>query len=300
MKILLLGGNGYIGSKFYSITKNVTSIDLLLFNKDLGYSQFENFNELTSDYIKDFDVVICLAGHSSVQMCEYSPERSWINNVEYFRNLCEKLGDQKLIYASSASVYGTQDGISTELSPINFNPLCHYDLQKTTIDLIANKYIRQGKNIVGFRFGTVNGSSPNIRKELMINSMVKNSIEKGHVFAKNMHIRRAILGINDLVRALTFTTKNDILPGQYNLSSFNSTVGEMAKTVSDICNVQLLVGENDPLAYDFELSTEKFQKETGFEFKDTVQSLVYELFDFDEEMNSSTRTENDGNFERYL
>jgi UDP-glucose 4-epimerase len=58
-KILLLGGSGYIGSKFYQVfnTKyNIHSIDLQLFTKD-NYSICENYNNLTN--ISDYDVIVC-------------------------------------------------------------------------------------------------------------------------------------------------------------------------------------------------------------------------------------------------
>ena len=58
MKILLLGGNGYIGSKFYPTIKDkhtVKSIDLCLFQKDLGYSEKINFNSVD---ITEYDIII--------------------------------------------------------------------------------------------------------------------------------------------------------------------------------------------------------------------------------------------------
>lgn len=295
MKILLLGGNGYIGAHFYINSKfDITSVDICLFEKDLGYSTKLNYNDYD---ISIFDIIICLSGHSSVPMCEYSPNRSWINNVEYFRNLCNKLSkNQKLIYASSASVYGKSKGISTELSEINFNVLNHYDLQKITIDLIANKYIGEGKSILGLRFGTVNGYSPNLRADLMINSMVKSSLDSNILKVKNTHIRRAILGIDDLTKVLDLCISTDILPGQYNLASFNSTVNKIADTVAQITNSEITKLHDDKLSYDFELSTEKFQNATGFVFSDTIESIVSKLV----EIKNFDIRDNDRNFQHYI
>jgi nucleoside-diphosphate-sugar epimerase len=233
-------------------------------------------------------------------MCEHSPSRSWINNVDYFRNLCEKLKpNQKLIYASSASVYGKTTEISYETSDINFNVLNHYDLEKITVDLIANKYIAEGKNIVGLRFGTVNGASPNTRNDLMINSMVKSAVETNTVKVKNIQIRRAILGIGDVTRALNMLVDTDVVPGQYNLASFNSTVGAIANTVASATNSTIVELPNDSLAYDFELSTEKFCNATGFEFKDTIDSLITGLLQNRHYINFDVR-DNDRTFQYYL
>ena len=97
MNVLLLGGAGYIGSLFSQKTKHqIKNVDLCLFRGTAASNlAIENYNK--SD-INEADVIVCLAGHSSVQMCEHSPSRSWTNNVQYFRNLCERLQKhQKLI-----------------------------------------------------------------------------------------------------------------------------------------------------------------------------------------------------------
>jgi nucleoside-diphosphate-sugar epimerase len=298
MNILLLGGSGYIGSKFYSTYKDtykIISVDLNLFHK-FDYSSEVNYAHLP---INEYDVIICLAGHSSVQMCEHSPERSWVNNIDNFRKLCDNLSSQKLIYASSASVYGSGSAMSSEDSPINFNPLCHYDLQKITLDMIANKYIKEGKNLIGLRFGTVNGASPHTRRELMINSMVYSALTTRSVNAKNLHIRRAILGINDLMRAFQSIIENDIDPGQYNLSSFNTTVGDISHSVAKQCDCELIIHPKDPIAYDFEMTTTKFEKEANFVFKDRIENLVSELKE-NHDKTIYTIRDNDGDYARYM
>lgn len=298
MDVLLLGGNGYIGSAFCSQTLHrVNSIDLCLFNKDLLYSKRVNYDTYCID---DYKVIVLLAGHSSVPMCENNPAGSWQNNVTNFRHLCERLRkDQKLIYASSASVYGKTSGLSTESTDINFNVLNHYDLQKITIDLIANKYISEGKNIIGLRFGTVNGASPNTRSDLMINSMVKSAILTGQIHVKNLHIRRAILGINDLCKALEMLVHTTVKAGQYNLASFNSKVEVIANTVQQYTGAELVIGENDRIAYDFELSTRKFIEETGFRFHDSVDSIIEGIRVNMPNLNFDVR-DNDRNLKFYL
>lgn len=298
MDVLLLGGNGYIGSAFCSQTLHkVKSVDLCLFNKDLLYSEKVNYNTYP---IEDYKVIVLLAGHSSVPMCESSPNLSWQNNVTNFRDLCERLRkDQKLIYASSASVYGKTSGLSNENTNINFNVLNHYDLQKITIDLIANKYIAEGKTIIGLRFGTVNGASPNTRSDLMINSMVKSAMVTGQIHVKNLHIRRAILGINDLCKALEMLIHTTVKPGQYNLASFNSTVDTIAKTVKKYIDAELIIGKDDKITYDFELSTDKFIKETGFRFNDNIDTLIEGLKFHMPNLNFDVR-DNDRNLKFYL
>ena len=232
-------------------------------------------------------------------MCEFSPERSWINNVEYFHNLCKKISHQKLIYMSSASVYGNSDIISTESNNVNLNPIKNYDLQKTVIDIIANKYILNGKNIIGLRLGTVNGSSPYTRQELMLNSMVKNSIEDKKIHIKNLEMRRSILGINDLMRAIKLIIDKDCNSGQYNLSSFTMTVNDLANCVSKICGSKIEQHPSDTIFYSFEMSTKKFEQHMNFTFNDDPNTIIIGLLNNHDNTTYSIR-DNDADFRFFM
>jgi nucleoside-diphosphate-sugar epimerase len=287
---LIIGGNGYVGSLLYSKI-NADSIDLCLYGKDLDYSQKINYNNAD---ISSYKNIILLAGHSSVKMCEFNRKNAWVNNVDYFYNLCERLTpDQLLIYASSASVYGIKGNICKE-SNINLNPLNHYDFTKVTTDIIANKFISDGKNIIGLRFGTVNGYSKNIRSDLMINAMVHSYKTNGFIQSFNDWIKRPILGTEDLVEAIiTILESKKVYSGQYNLCSFNLTVFEIANTVSKILGCELKRNENlsKEKVYDFEIDNSKFKNIYNFEFKQTIESIAQSLIDTDLEVFSNRNTD---------
>jgi nucleoside-diphosphate-sugar epimerase len=129
--------------------------------------------------------------------------------------------------------------------------------------------------------------------------MVKSAVETNTVKIKNIQIRRAILGIGDVTRALNMLVDTDVTPGQYNLASFNSTVGAIANAVATATNSTIVELPNDALAYDFELSTEKFCNATGFEFKDTIDSLIAGLLQNRHYINFDVR-DNDRTFQYYL
>jgi nucleoside-diphosphate-sugar epimerase len=270
-KNLIIGGNGYIGSALYPKI-NADSVDLCLFGEDLGYSIKENYNNFS---IEEYDNIILLAGHSSVHMCEYNKQNAWKNNVDYFYKLCERLNsNQLLIYASSSSVYGKKNNICVE-SDINLNAINHYDLTKITNDIIANKFINQGKKIIGLRFGTVNGYSKNTRVDLMINSMVYSAINNGYIKISNEIIKRPILAIDDLVNCIICILESKELKlGQYNLCSFNSSVKEISKVVSEVLDCQIIKGEDSKNSYDFQISNHKFENDYGFKFKCDIISII--------------------------
>lgn len=288
---LIIGGNGYIGSALYQKI-NADSLDLCMFGKDLGYSIKKNY--------KDFDIssyknIILLAGHSSVQMCEYNKKNSWINNVDYFYDICEKLTtNQLLIYAGSSSVYGKNKFVSLE-DDINLIPINHYDLTKVSIDIIANKFIQEGKNIIGLRFGTVNGKSINTRSDLMINSMIMNFYKNGFIQTKNEWVKRPLLGIEDLTNGMVKILKsNNIFSGHYNMCSFNTTVKDVADRVSKKLGCKIIKVKDDLKYYDFQISSKKFEDAFNFKFKDTVDSIIDSLLS--NEITYFSSRSNDNNF----
>ena len=279
-KILLIGGNGYIGSRLthdLQHTYDIQSIDKCWFGKNLGFSNEIDYNLLTKDYIAKFDAIILLAGHSSVKMCQGEATSSWNNNVNNFINLTHKLDkEQTLIYASSGSVYGDSHSATNEDTELIFKPINNYDLTKYTLDNIAQSMILKGYNIIGLRFGTVNGWSPNVREELMLNSMTKNSIETGKIHINNKHIVRPILGVSDISRAMDAIIKKPI-SGIYNLASFYDSVDGLSSQISSLLSSNISIQPDVTGAYDFSMDTTKFQRTFDFEFKETVNTIVNEL-----------------------
>jgi len=278
--ILVIGGNGYIGSRLvYDLQSmyHLDIVDICWFGKNLVDSFQEDYKNLTKEYLSKFDTIILLAGHSSVKMCNGTINSSWNNNVLNFINLVEKLDkEQTLIYASSGSLYGVNDKIQTEDDVIKFKPINSYDLTKYSLDLNAHKFINQGYKIIGLRFGTVNGWSPHIREELMINSMTKNSIEHNQLLVNNIQINRPILGISDLTRAIVSIVDNP-KSGIYNLASFCDNVDNISQTISNITGSKIKYTADTANNYDFNFSVYKFEQTYNFKFQDSTTSLVNEI-----------------------
>jgi nucleoside-diphosphate-sugar epimerase len=278
--VLILGGNGYVGCRAIQDLQykyHVQSIDICWFGKNLGFSDVQDYNTLTKEYLNKFDSIILLAGHSSVKMCDGSITSSFNNNINNFVNLVSKIDKkQTLIYASSGSVYGNSVSDTSEDNKLIFNPINNYDLTKYTLDTHALRFIREGYNIIGFRFGTVNGYSPNVREELMINSMIKKSIETGTILINNKDIARPILGIGDISRAIDAVIQNPI-PGIYNLSSFYDSVENISNKTSMLTSAVVKTQPDVTGAYNFIMDTTKFQKAYNFTFNESIESIVAEI-----------------------
>jgi nucleoside-diphosphate-sugar epimerase len=294
-RTLIIGSSGYIGSRLMK-EMQATGVDINWFKKGKKDVDFKN---LTRDYYSEFDNIILLAGHSSVKMSEGDLNSCFNNNVRNFIDLIEKLDKQKLIYASSSSVYGSVGGKTVNEKYFGFEPYNQYDISKHTADLYAQK---SDVEYYALRFGTVNGYSPFLRSDVMINAMVNSAIVDGHIKLYIKDTMRPILGINDLCEAVRhILASGEDKRGLYNLASFNKTAEQIAYEVANVMGVQVQEFEADPTqikntknqtkAYNFSISTLKFRKEFGFKFKDTVESLATELRDNWNEMKKTDRSE---------
>tara|TARA_B100001778_G_scaffold45558_1_gene33255 strand:+ start:356 stop:1270 length:915 start_codon:yes stop_codon:yes gene_type:complete len=294
-RTLIIGSGGYIGSRLMK-EMQATGVDINWFKKG---SKDIDFKDLTRDYYSEYDNIVLLAGHSSVKMSEGGLNSCFNNNVRNFIDLIEKLDKQKLIYASSSSVYGSVGGKTVNEKYFGFEPYNQYDISKHTADLYAQK---SDVEYYALRFGTVNGYSPFLRSDVMINAMVNSAINDGHIKLYIKDTMRPILGINDLCEAVRYIlASGEDKRGLYNLASFNKTAEQIAYEVANVMGVQVQEFEADPTqikntksqtkAYNFSISTLKFRKAFGFKFKDTVESLATELKDRWNDMKKTDRSQ---------
>lgn len=272
MNILLVGGCGYIGSALYNFFKDkhhVRTVDLEWFG---NYNNPDNyridFHDMSEDFYEQFDVIVHTASHSSVPLCKDIYD-SFENNVVKLMHLTKKLKGQKLIYASSSCVYvesGDRPKIETELS----QPTDGLTLSKTTLD---NLMPLLDVEYYGLRFGSVNGWAPNMRTDLMINSMTVSALKNREVNVFNAYAHRPIVSTGDICRAVEAIISSEDRRGIYNVASFNLNIGEIGKRVADYLQVPL-VDKGISSTYDFTVSSKKFEDTFNFKFESTVETIV--------------------------
>jgi len=278
MKILIIGGCGYIGSalhKFliHTYDCDVDTVDLEWFGNYNNPNNYKiDYDLLSQSYLNRFDVVILVAANSSVQMC--SDINSAIdNNLIKFINLVRKLKNQKFIYASSSCVYTSNDVYEKTEEDI-LNPIDGLTYTKTSID----NYMKfTDIEYYGLRFGSVNGWSPNTRLDLMINAMTFSAMSKNIVYIFNGNAHRPILSITDLCGAVSeiiYSNKDN--RGIYNIASFNDNIYNIGKSVSEQLHSEL-EDLGNTFTYDFKISSKKFIDTYNFKFSSTVNSIVLSL-----------------------
>ena len=308
MKVLVVGGCGYIGTR---LTEYLESFNYKVDIWDIEWfgnpAQLKNTindaRKLDNSITKDYDAVVLLAGHSSVQMCENNLYSAFNNNVGVFMHLNEIMHDnQKLIYASSSSVYGCRTGVALESDPLD-KPVNPYDHTKQIIDNLNTDSIQHYKGLArpvalepsawsssshllfGLRFGTVCGFSQNFRSDVMINAMYSNAKQNGVVNVFNGDTRRTILGITDCCRAIENIIRTGKESKIYNLGSVDSTSIDIGQQVAEQLGVECVetVAHKPGNAkmttknYDFWIDSSEFCKDFDFAFTDTIQSIVEDI-----------------------
>ncbi len=278
MKVILIGANGYIGSKVADMLDNsditFLPLDNLIRETEKIHKDLEviSYQDLTSDFLNEYSDCIFLGGHSSVKMSIDDEEGAFNNNFLDLIELRNKFKG-RLIYASSGSIYSRSTAeICNEDSP-TMVPDNMYDYTKIAFD----NYLRMSKfNGVGLRFGTVNGWSKSLRKDLMINYMYETARDHKKITVLNMKYFRPILFIDDLVNGIEKILDSDISDGIFNMCSFNSSIGEIAEEAASLLEVDLYK-EDDTGTYNFLMDNSKFENTFNFQFSGNISKIIESL-----------------------
>jgi nucleoside-diphosphate-sugar epimerase len=238
-KILVCGGAGYIGglTSDYLIREgfDVTVYDNLLYEerylKDIKFINGDiRDTEKLYQVSKNFNTIILMSALVGDPACSVDPNLTEEINYKSIKKFCEKVDDEKhLIFMSTCSVYGAQDGILNEDSQTN--PLSSYASTK----LNAEKYILQ-KNGTVFRLGTVFGlgdTYSRIRMDLVVNVLTMKAVKDGVITINGGEQWRPIIAVKDIAEYIVESVKEK-QKGIYILSKENVVIRELGEKIAKI------------------------------------------------------------------
>jgi len=241
MKILVAGGAGYIGSVLAPLLQEqdyqVDVVDLLWFGNhlpDTVPALKRDLFELTASDLAGYDQVVFLAGLSNDPMAEYDPAMNFVQNgalPPYLAFCAKKAGVKRFIYASSCSIYGyTVNKLYDEDAPLSC--AYPYGISKLVGERGALQQQDDDFSVIALRQGTVNGHSPRMRFDLIVNTMFKSAILNGKIIVNNAAIWRPLLDVRDTAGAFLLAVQADMeISGVFNIAYDNFTVGEVAGLV---------------------------------------------------------------------
>jgi len=282
MKILVVGGAGYVGGGIVdTLSKNneITVYDSLIYEsayrKDVNfiYGDIRDYKKINS-ILNNFDAVVWLAALVGDGACSINPTLTHEINSETVKNLVKNFNG-KIIFLSTCSVYGAQEGVLDENSEVN--PLSEYASSK----LIAEKYLEESDAII-FRLGTLFGISDQfsrIRLDLVVNILTTKALvdKKMSVFGGDQW--RPLLHVKDVANAIEHNISSDT-KGIFNLHYKNFKIIEIAEKIKEkIPDVSI---ETTPLPFqdarNYQVSSDKLKLETGFVASIELTQGVEEMY----------------------
>ena len=252
---LITGVAGFIGSNLLEILikndQDVIGIDNFSTGRKKNISKFlknnkkkflflkKDINMLKQDDLKNkrIDYVVHLAAMTSVIESLKKPKECHRINTLGFEKLIAKIIKvktvKKIIYASSAAVYGNNLKRNSEKSQLH--PMSPYALSKIRNEKTAKKYSLKSKlNFIGFRFFNIFGKNQNPYSEYAsVISKWSNLLKKGQKIEiyGNGENTRDFCHINNVIFFIIYSinkklNKNEI----FNLGSGNSiSLNKLAK-----------------------------------------------------------------------
>jgi len=305
MKILVVGGAGYIGSQLVPdlLIHNyeVTVLDLLWFGNQLPESVKvleKDIFDVDETLLEGFDQVVFLAGLSNDPMAEFSPAINFISNGAapvYLAYMSKRAGVKRYIFADTCSVYGyTIDQLYDENSPTTCS--YPYGVSKLQGEFGVLQLADDDFSVICLRQGTVSGVSPRMRFDLIVNTMYMTALTNNKITVNNPSIWRPILSIEDAVAAFNRAIQaNQSISGVFNIASSNYTVGNVADIVWESVKKKFDIKVNLEIKNiqdfrNYKISTQKAQDILGARFHGSVKNIVENLsqefgpgYDFDKD-----------------
>lgn len=234
MNILIVGGAGYIGGAITDIlqeTNHRTRVyDSLIYEEsyrkpsDFVFGDVRDIETL-SKQLEWADAVIWLAALVGDGACAINPDISKEINQDAVRWLSDNY-DGRIVFTSTCSVYGAQNGILLEESPTE--PLSVYARTK----LAAERYL-EDKNALIFRLGTLFGISDlfaRLRLDLVVNVMTVRAALEGELTVYGGEQFRPLLHVRDVAEAIVQYIDTEYT-GIYNLHRQNVRIVDLAYQV---------------------------------------------------------------------
>ena len=283
MKILVVGGAGYVGGGIVDklITNHeVTVYDSLVYETsyrkqvDFIYGDIRDHRKLNS-ILNNYDCVIWLAALVGDGACSINPSLTQEINAESVKNLTKNYSG-RIVFLSTCSVYGAQEGILSEDS--STNPLSEYANSK----IIAENYL-EDSNVIIFRLGTLFGISDQysrIRLDLVVNILVTKALMENKMSVFGGDQWRPLLHVNDVANAIDVTIETQV-NGIFNLHYQNFKIIDIAEEIQKKITTAKII--KTPLEFqdarNYQVTSDKLLKETGFKAEVDLKIGIDEIYE---------------------
>lgn len=269
---MVAGGAGYVGGwltdEALRAGHEVRVFDKLLYEDtylkevDFRFGDILDF-EAIRPHLQWADCVVFLAGFVGDPACALNPDLTMQTNVKAVQNLVANF-DGQIIFPSTCSVYGAQEGELIESSPVN--PLSLYAESKI---LAENILLESNRQALIFRLGTLFGLSDTyarLRVDLVLNVLTIRAVLEGRMSVFGGKQYRPLLHVRDVATAMVPQIGSSAR-GLYNLHAVNTTIIELANEIQkQVPNAEVEITESTfQDARNYMVSSKKVTEELGFQ-----------------------------------
>ena len=297
-RVVITGGSGYIGSILSQLLVDagyqVRILDRFFFGDTIPQNEHiekikVDSRSLSIDLLEGSYAVLDLAAISNDPAGELDPVKTLDINYRARRRLQELASDAKVeryILASSCSVYGFQEGILDENSPVN--PLTTYAEANIRAEDSALELLAKGTEmgITLFRQATMYGLSPRMRFDLAINGMTLGMWQNGSIpVLRDGTQWRPMIHIRDTSKAFiaALSADKDVVNGH----RFNVGSNEQNYQIMQ-CAELVAAGLNKPFKFEwygapdhrsYQVNFDKIKNTLGFTPDWTADKAAAEIAD---------------------
>ena len=304
MNILVVGGEGYIGSvlvKYLLEHKiNVTSLDSLIYDQKQNiktYVRYKNYKFLNIDIrskeisnidFSVYDKIILLAGLVGDPITKKYPNLSNKINEDSIINLINSIRKYKehhIIFISTCSNYGmiNEDVYASEKHVLK--PLSLYAKSKVKIENYLLNTPKTNSTIL--RFATAFGLSERMRFDLTLNEFTKDLYLDTEIVVYDPDTWRPYCHVMDFARLILLVSKspiNVVNKEVYNAGSDlnnytkRDVINAIQKQLNKNINIKFLEKGKDPRNY--KVNFNKVKSKLGFNTSFTLIDGINEIINY--------------------
>jgi nucleoside-diphosphate-sugar epimerase len=198
------------------------------------------------------------------------------NSLATQRLLAHLSRDQKIIYASTTSLYGNCGTFCDETSPVK--PVSLYGITKHE----AERMVMEHENAISLRFATIFGVSPRMRMDLLPHDFTYRAMSERCLVLFEYHARRTFLHIQDAIVGYLLALDNfEIMKSNiFNVgeNTLNFSKLEIADTIKKYVHFEIIIANiEDPDARNFETDFGKIKRlgySVSLNLDDGIKELV--------------------------
>jgi nucleoside-diphosphate-sugar epimerase len=233
--------------------------------------------------MRNMDAVIHLAAIVGDPACALNAGLTTEINYAATRLLIEVAkgaGVNRLLYASTCSVYGASDFLMDERSAPH--PISLYAQTKLDSECAILEASSATLHSTCLRMATVFGLSPRPRFDLVVNLLTARAVREGNIVISNREQWRPFIHVNDAARAFVrvLQAPANAISGQiFNVGSYhlNYTIGEVAEKIRERVPALVIEYRENADKRNYRVSFDKIHSYLGFVGETSLEEGIEEI-----------------------